>query len=143
MPARSTSRWVTARMRRRPVGADQDALLLEGRRQFGSAHRTAHVEPDDVGLDARRIELDAGDLGKPLGQMAGVGVVLGQALDVVIERVQAGGGDDPGLAHGAADLLLDPPGLVDEVAASPASTAPTGAPRPLEKSIQTESNGAA
>ena len=25
----------------------------------------------------------------------------------------------------------------------PASTAPTGAPRPLEKSIQTESNGAA
>ena len=42
-------------------------------------------------------------------------MVLGQSLDVVIEGVQAGG-DDSGLAHGAADLLLDPPGLVDEVA---------------------------
>ena len=46
---------------------------------------------------------DAGDLGQALGQAARVGVVLGQAVDVVVERVDAGGGDDAGLAHRAAE----------------------------------------
>ena len=34
------------------------------------------------------VDVDAGQLGEALGQAARVGVVLGQALDVVVERVQ-------------------------------------------------------
>jgi hypothetical protein len=34
-------------------------------------------------------------------------VVLGQPVDVVIERVHAGGRHDPGLPHGAAELVLE------------------------------------
>jgi hypothetical protein len=40
-------------------------------------------------------------------------MVLGQAVDVVIQGVEAGGGDVPGLAQGAAPALLEAPGLVD------------------------------
>src|SRR5215472_9428547 len=36
----------------------------------------------------------------------------------MLEGIDAGGGDDPGLAHGAAPLLLEAPGLSDEVAAA-------------------------
>ena len=36
-----------------------------------------------------------------------VGVVLGQALDVVLERVEGAGGDDAGLPHAAAERLCD------------------------------------
>ena len=40
---------------------------------------------------------------QPLGQRAGVGMVVGQAVDVVVQRVQRGGGQHAGLAHAAAE----------------------------------------
>ena len=52
---------------------------------------------------------------RPVGQRARVLVVLGEPLDVVVERVQAGRGDDPGLPQRAADHLLEAPGLVDQL----------------------------
>ena len=39
---------------------------------------------------------------------------LGEARDVVVERMEPGGGEDAGLAHGAADALLPLPGGLDE-----------------------------
>ena len=70
---------------------------------------------------------DAGDLGEAVGQEAGVGVVVREAVDVVVEGVEAGGGDDAGLAHGAAELMLHTPGLGDEVAGSGQDSADGGA----------------
>ncbi len=42
-------------------------------------------------------------------------MVLGEALDVILERVDTRRSDNPGLAHGAAELVLETPGAVDEV----------------------------
>ena len=53
---------------------------------------------------------DAGR-GERLGQAAGARVVLGEPIDVVVERVDAGGRDDPGLAHRAAEAVLAAAGL--------------------------------
>ena len=106
MPTRSTSRWRDRAHAGRTESADQSRRSAERRGEFDRARPRAHVEPH-VGLDRRRIELDAGDLGKPSARWR-IGVIGGEPLDVVIEGVQAGGGDDPG-EHGAADLLLDPP----------------------------------
>ena len=78
-----------------------------------SALGVAHAEDDDVGLHGRRVELDARQLGQPLGEHARVLVVLGQAVDVVVERPQRPRGDDAGLAQRAAEHLLVAPGLVD------------------------------
>ena len=48
----------------------------------------------------------------------GVGVVLGQAADVVLQSVDAGRGDDPRLAHRAAELVLEAQGFGDEAPAA-------------------------
>src|SRR5438445_2369252 len=72
------------------------------------------LEEHDVGLDARGIEANAGQPHEPVRQPPRVGVIVGQTLDVMPERVDAAGGDDAGLAHGAAHLLLAAPRLVDE-----------------------------
>jgi hypothetical protein len=63
------------------------------------------------------------------------GMVLGQAVDMVVEGVEAHGGQHAGLAHRAAPAPLQQPRRIDEVG-DPASTAPTGQPRPLVKAIQ-------
>src|SRR4029453_11739697 len=85
---------------------------LDGHRRGQLA---GQLEEHDVGLDRRRVEAHARQAGQTLGEPPRVGVVLGQALDVVAERVHAAGRDDAGLAHGAAHLLLAPPRLVDEL----------------------------
>jgi hypothetical protein len=43
-------------------------------------------------------------------------VIVGQPVDVVVERVDAGGGTDAGLPHRSAKPLLPAPDLVDEIA---------------------------
>ena len=50
----------------------------------------------------------------PSARRRALDVVLGEPLDVVVERVQAGGREDPRLAHRAAEHLLAAPGLVDQ-----------------------------
>ena len=58
---------------------------------------------------------DARDLGHAPRQGGGVGVVLGQAVDVVLQGVDTGGGVHAALAHRAAEPLLPAPGLADEL----------------------------
>jgi len=79
-----------------------EALGDMGRGEAGSAD----VEEDDVGLDRLGLNRDARHIRKAVGEQACVGVVLGQALDVVLQRIDAGRRDDAGLAHGAAEALL-------------------------------------
>ena len=40
-----------------------------------------------------------------------VGMVLGETLDIVAERIEARGRDDPRLAHGASEEMLVAAGL--------------------------------
>src|SRR2546426_1451136 len=68
---------------------------LDGDRR---GERARQLEEHDVGLDRRGIELHTGQAGQALGEAPSVGVVLGQALDVMAKRVHAAGGDDAGLA---------------------------------------------
>ena len=88
----------------------EDGLDDAGRAQAGAGD----VEEDEVGLDPLHVDGEARNLGQPLGEAAGVGVVLAEALDVVAQGVDPAGRDDPGLAHRAAEGLLVAPGLLDE-----------------------------
>ena len=78
-----------------------------------------------------------------LADDAGVRVVLGEPLDVVLERVDAGGGEDARLPHRAAEHAAEAHERGDVLARGPASTDPAGAPRPFDIAIVTRSNGAA
>ena len=60
-------------------------------------------------------------------------VVVGQAVDHRVERDEPGGGQDAGLAHAAAQPLALDPGPGDRRRPGPASTEPTGAPRPFDR----------
>ena len=60
------------------------------------------------------VEHDARRARQRLGEAARVGVILGQPRDVVLERVEAGGGEDAGLAHAAAEHLAPAVRAVDE-----------------------------
>src|SRR3989441_10911402 len=100
-----------------PASAGRPHADTAGEQAFDGGRRrerARHLKEHDVGLDRRGIELHTGQAGQPLGEASGVGMVLGQALDVMPERVHAGGGDDARLAHGSAPLLLASPRLVDE-----------------------------
>ena len=64
--------------------------------------------PHDVRLDRREVDRYARAIGQRCRQRARPRVILGQALDVVVERVEAGGGEHAGLAHAAAEQLAQP-----------------------------------
>src|SRR5690606_37633690 len=86
--------------------AARDQPVVELLRRAAGAR---HVEEDDVRLDLGRVDGNAGDLTQAGSEQLGVGVVLGQALDVVLQRVDARRGDDPGLAHRPAEHVLVAP----------------------------------
>ena len=65
------------------------------------------VDHDDVGVDRGRVDAAR------LGEQPGVRVVVGEPLDVVVERVQPGRGEDADLPHPAAHPLAPDPGLGD------------------------------
>ena len=80
-----------------------------------------------------RLGVDDAERRERLGQPAGPGVVVGQPLDVVGQRVPAGRGEDAGLAHAAAHPLADHPRRARSARAVETTTEPTGAPRPLDR----------
>src|SRR5436190_7318154 len=77
------------------------------------------AEPADVELDEVRLHLLELDRRarrvKALGQTPRACVVVGEAPDVVVERVDPGCGDDPGLAHRAPEEMLEPARFCDQV----------------------------
>ena len=106
------------------MGAGADAAVHHGEQHAALAQRLDHLVAGDagaVGLEEHQIglgllHLDAVDLRQPARQRAGIGVIVGEAVDVMVERVDAGRGADAGLPHRAAEALLPAPDLVDEVA---------------------------
>src|SRR3990167_2660107 len=67
-----------------------------------------HVDEDDVGLG--RLHRQAVDPAQAIGQSAGVGVVVGEPVHMVVQRMQRAGGQQPGLAQAAAGHLADAAG---------------------------------
>src|SRR5262249_33927380 len=74
------------------------------------------IEEHEIGL--RLLHGHARHLPQAARQGPGVVVVVGEAVDVVGERMNAGCGTDAGLAHAPPKTLLPSPGLVDEAGAA-------------------------
>ncbi len=87
------------------------------------------VDLDEVRLDLLEVDGQARVVER-LRESARVRVVVGEALDVVVERVHARGGDDPGLTHGAAEEVLLAPRSVDQLARSREQRARAGSRAP-------------
>ena len=69
-------------------------------------------------------------VGQPLGEPPRARVVLGEPLDVVVERVERRRGDHPGLAHRAAEQELPLPGLPRSAPRSRRASRPAGSRAP-------------
>src|SRR2546421_3682535 len=73
------------------------------------------IAEDHVRFHPRQIDVDAGQPAQAFGEAARVAMVLGEALDHLIERAQAGRGPHSGLAHPAAQHLAHAPRALDEL----------------------------
>ncbi len=101
---------------RRRRERQQDALGPEPLQEIGRIHaRRVGVELDEVRLDPLRVHRES-RVGERLAEPPGIGVIVREPLDVVVEPVDARGGDDAGLAHRAAEHVLEPPRLARAVA---------------------------
>ena len=82
---------------------DQNPRLLragDDRRRVGRPRGQA--KNHDVGLDRSEIEFDCRQPGDPLGEKPCIGVILGEPLEVMVERPQPGRRENARLAHRAA-----------------------------------------
>ena len=93
----------------RPQHAEPDAVAPHGAgiELITGQPGLVNVEDHDVRLHRARIELDPGNAGELQGQLPGPLMILGQPVDVMLQGIDAGGGNDPGLPHGAPEALLD------------------------------------
>ena len=95
-----------------PAPRRADAHVL--RRQRGDhGGRVLHGGDHDVRLLRQHVQAERA---QTVGQHTRVLVVLGQPLDVVVERVEASGRQHSGLPHRPAQHLLPAPGLLDQLA---------------------------
>src|SRR6185436_11976129 len=96
-------------------GREPHARLAQTRERLVAPEpERADVELDEVRLDLVRVDRQAGGV-PALREPVRAGVVLGQALDVMLERVDTGRRDDPGLSHGSAEQVLLPPCPLDRL----------------------------
>ena len=72
------------------------------------------VDLDEVRLDLLEVDRNAGSL-QSLREPTRPGVVVRQTLDIVVERIDPGGGDDPGLPHRSTELVLETARLSHQV----------------------------
>ena len=141
MPASSRSRWVTSRTVRGPSTDTSTPSARAAAASAGaSSRRLGQVQRDDVRAHRPRPTTPNG--ASASASRAGPGVVVGEPVDVVVQRVQAGGGEDAGLPHAAAHPLADDPGPRRCCSALPTTSEPTGAPRPLDRQTDRVSKSA-
>ena len=70
---------------------------------LGGRNSRVDIEKDDIGLHGGEIDRETGHVGDGLGESSGVRMVVGEPLDMMIERVKCSGRDDTHLAHAAAE----------------------------------------
>ena len=93
-------------------GEDIDALLGQTFDQI-SGCPSSSIDEDHVGLNGLQIHRKTLHGVDGLRQFEGSYVVVGQALDVVVERVESGSGEDACLPHAAAEHLAPAVGFID------------------------------
>src|SRR5260221_4229481 len=87
----------------RPKRQHEDTPRPGGRHHSRRVRTTGcQIEHDDVRLHRGQIESNPGTARDPIGDDLRVGVVVGESLDVMVDRVEASGGKDAHLAHRAA-----------------------------------------
>jgi hypothetical protein len=92
---------------------EQNAALAQGLDQLVAGDAGAiRLEEHQIGLGL--LHLDAIDLRQPPCQRAGVGMIVGEAVDVMVERRDAGRGANAGLPHRSAEALFPAPDVIDE-----------------------------
>ena len=80
------------------------------------------VEPERCNVDLHEVRLDLLEVDrhtsavKRPGERAGTRVIVGEAIDVVVERIQTGSSDDPCLAHRASEQVLLTPRALHQLA---------------------------
>ena len=90
---------------------EADACRCEpGQRLLRGQPERADGQLDEVGLDLVQVDRQPG-LEQAFREPARPRVILGEPVDVVVEGVDAGGRDDPGLAHRPAEQVLEAPRL--------------------------------
>ena len=95
------------------------AALLHLRRPFRRlAAARSHRNPHQVGFNRCRVDDTRIDCVQPAREPLRGAMVLGQPLDHVFERDDAGGGDRPRLAHVAADHAPETARAFGELAAA-------------------------
>src|SRR5258708_39874710 len=118
------------------MGAGADAAVHDSQTHAALAQRLDHlvaadpgsVRPKEYQVGFGLLHFDTVDLRQPPRQRPRVGVVVGEAVDVMVERVDAGRGANAGLPHRSAQTLLPAPDIVDELA----RTRDRAADRPAE-----------
>lgn len=100
----------------RAGGEAEDAGGFELGDEFGGgAEAGLDAEDDDVGIDAVGLKREAVGGADRLGEDLGVGVVVLEAVTVVLQSVESAGGDDAVLPHGTAEELAVAAGFFDHV----------------------------
>ena len=95
---------------------EADAGIREPRQRVGPLEaETGRVDLDEVRLHLLEIHRDA-RLVETLRERLRASVIVREPLDVVIERVEAGRGDDPGLPHRTAEEVLLAPRMGHQLA---------------------------
>ena len=93
-----------------------DAFVGEFRHKlFGGKCLAGKIEEDDVSLYSLGLNGQARNLRDPAGQSLSVVMVFGESFGHVLQSLDASGGDDPALAHTAAESLAISTRLVDEL----------------------------
>src|SRR5438105_5756958 len=117
---------------RKPDTGRVEALPRLGARQ----PERRDVDVDEIRLDLLEIDRQPGR-GETLGEPSRARVIVGDPVDVVVECMEAGRGDDPGLAHGAAEQVLRPARLDHQIL----GTGDEGAERTAEALREAERDG--
>lgn len=97
-------------------GEAEDAGGFEFGNEFGGGAETGFdAEDDDVGFDAVGLQRKAVGSFSRFGQDLGVGVVVFEALAVVLQSIERTGGNDTILSHGAAEQFAMAFGFLDRI----------------------------
>ena len=95
-------------------GVHPDAFVAEaGAECGGGAELGVDFEDDEIRINRFRIEFQPRCVADGIGEDAGVRMILGQAVDVMIERVERAGSEDAGLAPAAAERFAMSAGLAN------------------------------
>jgi len=94
---------------------DQHPLLFQrGDDRRGTQAVADHLEDDDICIDILRANFDCRNVLQLSRQPLGMVVVHSQSLDMVLKRIDTGGGEDAGLPHCAAIHAPQPLGLLEQ-----------------------------